>query len=72
MSRDADEAARRAQADLRRLGEQSEKLLADATEAPAAAEDSVELWGRRLGRGLGYLFTLYLVWHLYGYFTTPR
>ena len=52
-----------AKADLRRLDEQSEKLLSGQY-AGGDERDPAELWGKRIGRGLGFAFALYLIWHL--------
>ena len=42
-------------------------------EAPGeAAPDAVEIWARRVGRGLGYAFALYLLWHLLSTYVLPR
>lgn len=32
--------------------------------ADADPDDAIEVWGRRIGRGLGLIFALYLVVHL--------
>jgi hypothetical protein len=42
---------------MRRLDEQSEKLFGAASAPPPGreTEDPIELWGRRIGRTLGYL-----------------
>ena len=52
MARKADrneEAVRKAQADLKRLGEQSEKILGTGTVADDEPEDRIEMWGRPSG-----------------------
>ena len=54
--------------EMDRLGQQGEKIIGggmfpDRGEPPGE-EDAIEIWGRRIGRGLGLLFALYLVWHL--------
>ena len=59
------ERTERARADLRRINQQNEKLL--GSEFPAEKDphdDNIELWGKRIGRGLGAAFVLYLIWHL--------
>lgn len=56
-----EQAVRKAQADLKRLGEQSEKLLGARTSHDAESEDNIELWGKRIGRGLGYALGAYLL-----------
>ncbi len=67
-SRD-DETVARAQADLKRLGEQSEKLLgARQTTGEDDANDPVVIWGKRIGRFATALLTLYLIyWFLNHY-----
>ena len=66
MSHDRqDERARRARRDLHRMGEQTEKLLgAGRGESRDAPEDPIELWGRRIGRGLGYAIATGLLIYL--------
>ena len=54
--------------DMRRLGQQGEKIIGggfDADHPDGAADDAIEIWGKRIGRGLGFLFALYLIWHLF-------
>lgn len=61
-SRD-DETVARAQADLKRLGEQSEKLLgAGQSSEEDDANDPVVIWGKRIGRFATALLALYLVY----------
>lgn len=61
-SRD-DETVARAQADLKRLGEQSEKLLgAGQSSEEDDANDPVVIWGKRIGRFAAALLALYLVY----------
>ncbi len=64
-----DEAAKtqeRMAREMARLEGQGEKLLGGgvAHDAGGGADDPIEIWGRRIGRGLGYAFALYLIWHL--------
>ena len=61
--RDAEAAA--AKRDLNRLQEQSEKLLGAQHDAPGEEEDFAEVWGKRIGRGLGFAFAVFLIIHLY-------
>ena len=73
--RDPQGAARRRMARaLAALSEQGEKIAGGAgvpgTEEPAP-QDWPEVWGRRIGRGLGYLFALYLLWHLLTTYVLP-
>lgn len=56
-----EDAVRKAEANLRRLGEQSEKLLGARTSQDAEPEDNIELWGKRIGRGLGYALGAFLL-----------
>ncbi len=58
-----DEAVRKAQADLKRLGEQSEKLLGTGTVSDHEPEDRVEMWGKRIGRSFAYVLGAYLIYY---------
>ena len=58
-----DQAARQAKADLKRLGEQSEKLLGTGTVSDQEPEDHIELWGKRIGRSVAYLLGAYLIYY---------
>jgi hypothetical protein len=61
QARDAEKARR----DLDRLSQQSEKLLGAAGSAPPEpTEDRIEIIGRRIGRGLGYVIGAVLVIYL--------
>jgi len=64
-----DETVTRAEADLRRLGEQSEKLLgARQAQDEDDSNDPVVIWGKRLGRIVAYLLGAYLIfWFLARY-----
>jgi len=64
--RERTEAARR---DLERLDEQSEKLLGGGANRPGDIDhnDPIEIWGRRLGRGAGFIFVVYLIYTLSRY-----
>ena len=53
--------------EMARLEGQGEKLIGGGRFPEGAGErdgDAMEVWGRRIGRGLGYAFALYLIWHL--------
>lgn len=52
-----EERSKRARGDMKRLDEQSEKLFGAGSAPPpdGETEDPIELWGRRIGRTLGYL-----------------
>ena len=58
-----DEAVRKAQADLKRLGEQSEKLLGTGTVSDHEPEDHIEMWGKRIGRTFAYMLGAYLIYY---------
>ncbi len=74
--------------EMARLSAQGEKIfgpgdLAQGAEAertgdrasgsvPGEIPDAVEIWARRVGRGLGYAFALYLLWHLLSTYVLPR
>lgn len=66
MSRDRHEdRAHQARRSLERLNEQSEKLFgAGSAEPPEGTEDRIEILGRRIGRGLGYLIATGLLVYL--------
>ena len=56
------EAARR---DLARMNQQNEKLLGPEHEdASREEEDFAEVWGQRIGRGLGIAFAIFLLVYL--------
>ncbi len=69
-------AAEAMQREMARLAAQGEKILGPGDMAQGAESgqtgapsgngemDAVERWARRVGRGLGYAFALYLLWHL--------
>lgn len=63
-----EEEAERARRDLARMHEQSEKLLGpDQHHGPGdEPEDYAEVWGKRIGRGLGIAFALFLIVYLFG------
>ena len=64
--REREEEAERARRDLARMHEQSEKLLGPGQqEGPGEQEeDFAEVWGKRIGRGMGIVFALFLVVYL--------
>ena len=61
-----DQEAKKAQRHFVRIREQDERILGDkhgvVDEDP---NDPVEIWGKRIGRGLGFLFAGYLIYHLF-------
>lgn len=57
---DADQAKR----DLKRLEEQSEKLINPSVDGGFDASDPIEKWGRLIGRGFGYIVVVVLLYHL--------
>jgi len=57
--------ARQARRDLDRMTEQSEKLIgAGRSDPPDGTEDRIEIWGRRVGRSLGYILATGLLIYL--------
>ena len=57
--------AQQARRDLDRMGEQSEKLMGVGREyLREPAEDRIEIWGRRIGRSLGYVLATGLLIYL--------
>ncbi len=66
--REREEEAERARRDLARMHEQSEKLLGPDQHHGAGdePEDYAEVWGKRIGRGLGIAFALFLIVYLFG------
>ena len=58
-----DQTVRQAKADLKRLGEQSEKILGTGTESDQQPEDNIEMWGKRIGRTAAYLLGAYLIYY---------
>ena len=60
-----DRRTRQARRDLDRMTEQSEKLMgAGRSDPPDPAEDRIEIWGRRIGRSLGYIIATGLIIYL--------
>lgn len=60
-----DDQVRRAKADLRRVEQQSEKILGAGTRQSDSDEnDPIDLWGKRIGRGIGYVIVIILIWQL--------
>jgi len=53
-----------AKADLRRIQQQSEKILGPPAEEEAKDEDGIDVLGRRIGRAIGYVLGAVLLWHL--------
>ncbi len=62
--RQREEEAAQAQRDLARMHEQTEKLLGPEQADGSIKEDFAEVWGRRIGRGLGFAFALFLIIYL--------
>ncbi|MEM1200506.1 MAG: hypothetical protein AAGI06_14485 [Pseudomonadota bacterium] len=64
--RDREAEAEQARRDLARMQEQSEKLLGPGEQSGPGGEeeDFAEVWGKRIGRGLGIAFALFLVVYL--------
>lgn len=66
MSRpDHDEKVRKAHADLKRIEQQSDKVFGTGPQGNEFDEnDPIEIWGKRIGRGIGYVLVIILIWHL--------
>lgn len=59
-----DDTVRQAEADLKRLGEQSEKLLgARHAQDEDDANDPIVIWGKRIGRTIAYVLGAYLIFY---------
>lgn len=54
----------KAKRDLKRLEEQSEKLINPSLDGDAPADDPIEKWGRIIGRSFGYIVAIGLLYHL--------
>lgn len=61
-----DREARAARRHLERLDEQGEKLIGGGRMADPETDpdDPMEIWGKRIGRGLAVLALIYLTYHL--------
>ena len=60
-----DQEAEDARRDLSRMQQQTEKLLGpEEQNAKGEEEDFAEVWGQRLGRGLGIAFAIFLLVYL--------
>ena len=60
-----DNQVRRAKAALKRVEQESEKILgAGTSDTEPGDNDAIDLWGKRIGRGIGYVIVLILIWHL--------
>ncbi len=56
--------AARAKRDLKRLEEQSEKLINPALDGDVSPDDPIEKWGRIIGLSFGYIVVVVLLYHL--------
>ncbi len=56
--------AEKAKRDLKRLEEQSEKLINPSLDGDQSADDPIEKWGRIIGRSFGYIVAIGLLYHL--------
>ena len=54
----------KAKRDLKRLEEQSEKLVNPSLDGDVPADDPIEKWGRFIGRSFGYIVVIGLLYHL--------
>lgn len=66
MKRDDEDRQRESDAILKQVDQQSEKITwsTNTTDPGHDENDPIEIWGKRLGRIIGYVFALYLIWHL--------
>lgn len=67
--REAQDALRRVEAETESIGSSAMARAArHMAGADAPRDDRIEVWGRRIGRGLGLLFALYLAATLFQHF----
>ncbi len=60
-----DEQVRRAKAALTRVEQQSEKILgAGSSRSDDNETDPIDYWGKRIGRVIGYIIVIILIWQL--------
>jgi hypothetical protein len=50
---------------LKRMQEQGEKLFSPEDAPPAPENDTIERWGRRIGRGLSVVIALAALWYIW-------
>ncbi|MBZ8132819.1 hypothetical protein [Afifella sp. IM 167] len=67
--REAEDALKRVSRDSESIGTSSFARAAGQAKghfsgADAPQQDRIEVWGRRVGRGLALVFVLWLLWHL--------
>ncbi len=62
---DQDDQVRRAKFDLKRVEQESEKIFgAGTSDTPGEEIDPIDLWGKRIGRAIGYGIVIILIWQL--------
>lgn len=62
---DHDEQTRKARAALKRVEQQSDKVFGTGNpDSDIDENDPIEIWGKRIGRGIGYALVIVLIWHL--------
>lgn len=62
---DQDDQVRRAKAALQRVEQESEKLFGAGTSDPDSdRNDRIDILGKKIGRGIGYVLVIILIWHL--------
>ena len=69
--RHAEEAAK-ARRDIERINEQAAKLTEAGPDAgDIDPNDPIEIWGKRIGRTIGYIIVIYLIYHLVTTYALP-
>lgn len=60
-----DEQVRKAKAALKRVEQESEKILGAGTfDDPSDDNDPIVVLGKKIGRAIGYVIVVILIWHL--------
>jgi len=60
-----DDQVRRAKEALTRVEQQSEKILgAGSSRSDGNENDPIDYWGKRIGRAIGYIIVIILIWQL--------
>lgn len=62
---DQDDQVQRAKAVLRRVEQESEKVFGAGTrDSNDSKNDYIDVLGKKIGRGIGYVLVIILIWHL--------